>query len=162
MFHFKWVFTCFCSDFSSANSFPHSLHSGPLLLSCFSLICLFSYPSSVYPDPQYAQVKFGVTCRFSSFAMMVSHVSYPMSAIPCVSYPMSQSSCKKSKTLIFEKAISIESSCHNCQNHNSTNNPKQFNVSWVWHENDFAHHHHPPTETLLSASEQYRAIPGVP
>ena len=31
-----------------------------------------------------------------------------------------------------------------CQNHNSTNNPKQFNVSWVWHENDFAHHHHPP------------------
>ena len=50
-----------------------------------------------------------------------------------------------------------------CQNHNTTNNPKQFNVSWVWHENDFAHHHHhhpphPTTETLFSASEQYRAI----
>ena len=47
--------------------------------------------------------------------------------------------------------------------HNQTKpNNQQINESWVLHENDFAHHHHPtpPTETLLSALEQYRPTLG--
>ena len=35
-------------------------------------------------------------------------------------------------------------SIHFCQNPNSTSTQQQFNESWVWYENDFAHH---PTTT---------------
>ena len=46
-----------------------------------------------------------------------------------------------------------------CQNHNPTNNPKHCNV--VWFDTKMTLHIHPtqpPTETLVSALEQYRAI----
>ena len=42
-------------------------------------------------------------------------------------------------------------------------NNQQINKSWVLHENDFAHHRPhptPPTETLISALEQYRPTLG--
>ena len=40
-------------------------------------------------------------------------------------------------------------------------NNQQINKSWVLQENDFAQHHPtPPTETLLSALEQYRPTLG--
>ena len=47
--HFRCVFMCFSKALAAENTAPHSLHVDPFRLLCFASMCLFKFPSFLYP-----------------------------------------------------------------------------------------------------------------